>query len=110
MENMWKDKGVQDVTNNMPEKIWAAQAKNGSSYWTTDLHDAFTKDNCHNQPQEPYLKQSDVMALLDECDDVLESVLDLRDAMQIVGIWPDGLSISNIEQTLAKIKEFKEGL
>lgn len=35
--------------------------------------------------------------------EALESALDLRDALQIVGVWPEGLKINNITEALTAI-------
>tara|TARA_R110000851_G_scaffold98468_1_gene213102 strand:+ start:176 stop:460 length:285 start_codon:yes stop_codon:yes gene_type:complete len=54
--------------------------------------------------------EPNIKGCLTRAIEALESVEDLRDAMQIVGVWPKGLSISNVERSLADLKAFVAAL
>jgi len=47
---------------------------------------------------------------LERIEAALESVGDMRDAMQIVGMWPEGLNINNITQALQDIADIREAV
>ena len=54
--------------------------------------------------------EPNIKGCLTRAIEALESVEDLRDAMQIVGVWPKGLSISNVGQSIADLKAFVAAL